>query len=422
MPVPAEQRHHVGRRVGRQLHQPGPACSPPASPSSTPDSSQITPLAGLSGQVNALFCDSSANTVYVGGNFKGSASTNAIAWIAGTGWHDLPFSGFNGPVTSIAQASNGHLIFGGVFTRSATRASPPPSRTARSSTCPPPTSPRARPPRPPASATPPTSSCKTAGVDGAGNTWLLQDNTAGFWEAAFDFGFQPTKLRLWNTHQDGRGTKTWRFTAPANEGIMNFTYIDPATGRNQSCTNQCPLSSDKNVPFQDFHFVNVIGMASFRIDISDWFGSGGGLDGIELFENDIFAYAIDRFNEPSCSGSPTVSSATSTGPWSESPSFQSQSKYLTAQLSAPITDQSASVVFTPDIRDAGNYSVNIYTPGCMQDSSCSTRGQVNITVSMVRAAPPPQCSCSRPTTSTSTTRSTSAPSTPARAPSAPPSP
>jgi hypothetical protein len=80
------------------------------------NTSAITPLTGLSGQVSALLCDESTNTVYVGGSFKGANSTNAIAWVGTAGWTDLPFSGFNGPVTSITKASNGHIVFGGSFT------------------------------------------------------------------------------------------------------------------------------------------------------------------------------------------------------------------------------------------------------------------------------------------------------------------
>jgi len=353
-----------------------------------PNTSQITPLSGLSGQVNAVLCDSGRNQVFVGGNFKGSTSTNAIAWTSGSGWTNLPFSGFNGPVTSITKAPNGHIIFGGRFTGLGNASIPTTQRdgqvinlssatvTSGSSTS------------TAGFGDPKNIVCKTDGKDGAGNTWLLQDNTPGFWQASFDYGFQPTKIRLRNTHQGGRGTRTWRFTALPINGIMNFTYIDPASGQNRSCTNQCPLSDDSKVQFQDFFFVNVIGMNSFRVDVSDWYGAGGGLNGIELFSNDIFAYAVNRFNEPSCSGSPTISSSTSTGPWQESPSLQSQSKYLTAQLSPPVTSSSASVVFTPDIREAGNYSVNMYTPGCMQDGTCASRGQVTVTMNMVSGRAP----------------------------------
>ena len=338
-----------------------------------PNTSAITPLSGLSGQVNALLCDQDQNTVFVGGNFAGANSTNAIAWVGTQGWTNLPFAGFNGPVTSITKASNGHIIFGGSFTGlgNASLPSTPDGQVinlssanissgASAST--------------PGFSDPKNIVCKGS-AGGSGNTWLLQDHTPGFWQAGFQFGFEPTKLRLYNTHQDGRGTKTWRFTALPINGIMNFTYIDPATGQNASCTSECPLSSDTSVQFQDFHFVNTIGMNGFRVDISDFYGNGGGLDGIELFENDIFAYAINDFNEPQCAGLSFSSKATTTGPWQVTQSGLSTSEYLTAELSSPISSSSASIVFSPDIRESGHYSVSVYTPGCLQDNSCNSRGQ-----------------------------------------------
>ncbi|OAA64316.1 cellular morphogenesis protein [Niveomyces insectorum RCEF 264] len=355
-----------------------------------PNTSQVTPMPGLLGQVNAVFCDQERNSIFVGGNFLGPNSTNAIAWVANAGWTPLPFAGFNGPVTSITKASNGHIIFGGGFTSLGNTttsvagqqdgqvinlSSANITATGSASTT--------------GFSDPTNIVCKTNGADGAGNTWLLQDNTPGAWEAKFQFGFQPSKLRLWNTRENGRGTQTWRFTALPLNGIMNFTYIDPSTGGNASCTSECPLSHSADVPFQDFHFVNRVGMDAFRLDISAWFGAGGGLDGIELFEDDILTYAINAFNEPSCAVSASeASTASTTGPWTVSPSFQSTSEYLTAELTSPVSSSSASVVFSPDIKQSGNYSVNMYTPGCMQDGTCSTRGQVNITVSMVAGQPP----------------------------------
>ncbi|KAL0938731.1 cellular morphogenesis protein [Colletotrichum truncatum] len=343
-----------------------------------PNTTEVTPLSGLSGQVNALLCDQETNTVYVGGNFRAANSTNAIAWVGTDGWTNLPFAGFNGPVSSITKASNGHVVFGGSFTGLGNTSTPstPDGQVINISN---------------ANITSASSStttgfsdprniiCKTSGIDGAGNTWLLSDNSAGFWQATFGFGFQPTKLRLWNTRQDGRGTKTFRFTAFPLGGILNMTYLDPATGRNASCTSECPLSHDEKVTFQDFHFVNVVGMNSFRIDISAFYGSGGGFNGIQLFEDDINSYAVNDFNAPSCADSDTKSSSSATGPWTVSPSQQSSSQYLTAKLSGTISEKSASVTFLPDLKESGNYSVNLYTPGCIQDGTCSTRGQVNIT-------------------------------------------
>ncbi|KHN96472.1 cellular morphogenesis protein [Metarhizium album ARSEF 1941] len=343
-----------------------------------PNTSEITPLKGLEGEVSALYCDDSRKTVYVGGNFKASNSTNAIAWTDTDGWSNLPFAGFNGQVNAISKTSNGHIVFGGSFTGLGNTSAPnqPDSQminlsggkiTATNGAT-------------TSGFSDPKNIVCSSGSDGPGSTWLAADNVPATWEADFGFTFQPTKLRLYNTRQDGRGTKTFRFLAFPLNGILNFTYVDPSTGNNASCTSECPLSNDPNVKFQDFHFVNRVGMDSFQVAISDWYGPGAGLSGIELFQDDMFAYAIDTFNEPNCKGIVFPSTATSTGPWRESPSTQSSSDYLVATLrGGDIDGNSASVVFIPNIVESGNYSVNMYTPGCIPDASCSTRGQVNVT-------------------------------------------
>ena len=249
-----------------------------------PGAQNITALPGLTGNVETVWCDQDTNTVYVGGDFKGGQSTNAIAWVGMAGWSDLPFSGFDGPVHEIRGAPNGKVIFAGSFTGLGNATTPKQKDqqvinlssadvTAESSS----TAAGFSDPR--------NIVCKTDGKDAAGSTWLLEDNKPGFWKANLSFGFQPTMLRLWNTRHDGRGTDIFRFTALNINGIMNFTYIDPATGNNQTCDARCPLPHDSKVPFQDFHFVNQVGMSSFQIDISSWHGQGGGLNGIELFQD-----------------------------------------------------------------------------------------------------------------------------------------
>ncbi|CAN8098640.1 unnamed protein product [Discula destructiva] len=345
-----------------------------------PNTTAVTSLLGLQGSVNAVLCD--GDTVYVGGNFMGvDNSTNAVSYIADSGFKALPFAGFNGVVSSIARTSNGHIIFGGSFTGLGNTSTPsqPDEQVINLSTA---NISAAGSSAITGFSEPTNIICKTGGVDGSGSTWLLADNTAGSWSASMSFGYRPTKLRLYNTRQDGRGTQTWRFTALPLNGIMNFTYIDPSTNQNITCTSECPLSNNSSIVYQDFHFVNVIGMNAFRIDISAWYGGGGGLDGIELFQDDIFAYAINDFNEPTCASISTASSATQTGAWETSPSHDSNAEYLTATLSSPITNDSASVVFFPDIRESGYYTVNVYTPGCRQDNSCEARGQVQLTGTM----------------------------------------
>lgn len=96
--------------------------------------------------------------------------------------------------------------------------------------------------------------------------------------------------------------------------------------------------------------------------------------------SDIYTFAINDFNEPKCGGVTTGALSTPTGPWVTTPSHDSNSQYLTATLQGQDIDpEDASVMFQPDITQAGNYSVLVYTPGCRGDNTCSTRGRVNIT-------------------------------------------
>lgn len=353
-----------------------------------PKSGKITPLPGLTGQVNAVLCDQDTNTVYVGGSFKGENSTNAVAWVGMSGWANLPFEGFNGPVNSIVKSTNNTVIFGGSFTGLGNTTAPTKKdqqiiniSSANISTS--------------ANTTqagfidPTNIVCKTNGQDGASNTWLLPDNQPGYWKADMNFGYEPSLFRIYNTRQDGRGTKTFRFTALPLGGIMNFTYNDPDTGKDELCDALCHLSANPSVPYQDFKFINTVGMSSFRIDISEWYGQGGGLDGVELFQDDIFAYAESDLNEPACANTSTPSNSTVTGPWEVTPSFMSNSRYLSADLSGPnVKSQNVSVVFKPDIKQKGNYSVTIYTPGCLQDNTCAKRGIVNVTGSYATSTVP----------------------------------
>jgi hypothetical protein len=247
----------------------------------------VTALAGLTGSVNALYCDTEGGQVYVGGSLDGSNSTNAILWK--NGWQDLSFNGFNGPIYSIIQASNKNIIFGGEFNGLGGNASTVSSENNTQII-------------PISSADisaqtnsaligfsdPKVIACKADyTTQGADSTWLLADRAPGSWKAEFGFGFEPTSLKLYNTDYQGRGTKTFRFTALPDGGILNLTYTDPNSGRSAFCDARCPLP-EGNTTAQDFSFVNVVGMNAFRIDISDWWGAGAGLNGIQLFQDGKF--------------------------------------------------------------------------------------------------------------------------------------
>lgn len=98
----------------------------------------------------------------------------------------------------------------------------------------------------------------------------------------------------------------------------------------------------------------------------------------------MYSYAVNDFNEPEkCGPTTSKSEATSTGSWQITPSHSSTSEYLTAVLQgSPIDTDATTVTFHPDIKQSGNYSVTIYTPGCSGDGTCGTRGRVNVSTSM----------------------------------------
>ncbi|KAF1946330.1 hypothetical protein EJ02DRAFT_462666 [Clathrospora elynae] len=351
-----------------------------------PTNGTVEALDGLTGSVNTLYCDREAGQVYVGGQLSGSNSTNAILWK--NGWTDLSFNGFNGIIHSITRASNSkNIIFGGEFNGLGGLNAPPPVSMENKTQIIPIASGDISAESSSGSqgvSDPKNIACKADfTTEGPGSTWLLADQSPGSWRADFDFGFEPTSLRLYNSDYEGRGTKTFRYTALPDGGILNLTYADPSNGQQAFCDARCPLPQG-NTTAQDFSFVNVVGMTGFRIDISDWYGNGAGLNGIQLFQDAIYSYAINDFNEPqTCGPSTARSEATTTGSWQVTPRQQSDSNYLTTVLQgSPIDTEAATVTFFPDIKQSGNYSVTIYTPGCQGDDTCDSRGRVNVTASM----------------------------------------
>ena len=68
--------------------------------------------------------------------------------------------------------------------------------------------------------------------------------------------------------------------------------------------------------------------------------------------------------------------ASKAGPWKVQPSAQSFSGFLAANYTS---DGDVSVTFdTSPIDHDGNYSVSMYTPGCIQTGDCNRRGTVSI--------------------------------------------
>lgn len=63
---------------------------------------------------------------------------------------------------------------------------------------------------------------------------------------------------------------------------FNLSYVDPVTQQTIVCSKHCILSNDT---YQDFTVVDPISATGIRININSWFGSGGGLSFVQIYQS-----------------------------------------------------------------------------------------------------------------------------------------
>lgn len=69
---------------------------------------------------------------------------------------------------------------------------------------------------------------------------------------------------------------------------FELSYVDPITHETTTCTTDCTLSNDTTVGYQDFTVLNSPSATGIRIQIDSWYGQGGGLGGVEIFQSGKF--------------------------------------------------------------------------------------------------------------------------------------
>ncbi|OBA20641.1 hypothetical protein METBIDRAFT_32609 [Metschnikowia bicuspidata var. bicuspidata NRRL YB-4993] len=261
------------------------------------------------------------------------------------------------------------------------------------------------------------------------STWALEDASGGEWSAELPLemqGITPTKIRIYVPDDTLNGISTFRFYTFPNNGIMNLTYVDPATNQIAYCDAWCPLqlsstlegSADLNVDdadsysdddsvyldengsffryldsetktrsvgygrdFQEFALVNDILVDAFTLSTVGWYGSRGEFSGFELYLDAITVYGNDTLNELNCgseSDQASNSAVIESGTWQAVLSL-TDSETVTNYL-VSIVDDSSSMTLYPNISYSGDYSILFYTPGCTADGSCSERSLVNVTL------------------------------------------
>ncbi|KAI9498129.1 cortical protein marker for cell polarity-domain-containing protein [Zychaea mexicana] len=342
---------------------------------------------GIDGPVYTLYCDESSNSVYAGGRFMAPVApapqySESLSYFGGGVavwkddlWHGLPWKGFNGPVNAIAEnGATGTILFGGRFDTSADGQ----NYYAPSS-------------QPVSLASPAVISAQNSGTVNSDpqsivcpetldeDPWLVLDDTAGSWQAAFPYSITPSLIRLSNTHQDGRGTKNFSVISIPSNTAFNFSYIDPITRKRSQCSTDCSLTDDPSVEYQDFQVRDTTLSSGIRIEISSWYGSGAGLSSVEIFQSEIFVYAVDGLNGKACATSMdyTQRSLISTeGSWASDQVSGSYVHLLSSSFSAS-QSSSVSATFKPYLPESGRYEVYLYAPAC--SSGCAQRSQIDVT-------------------------------------------
>lgn len=334
----------------------------------------------LNGTIHTLYCDAATNTIYAGGNFTYNNQTGAATYnISSSTWSIPLFGGFpEGSNIKSIIAFNDSIVYGGSFTGLA-NTSLIGSSTGDNSTL----------------FNSQRISFNLANIFGDGTAsnnnpksitcpsdnsdWVMEPNRVGSWNAIWPFYFNPTVLKLYNLNDGSNGASIFRVRSFPSNGIMNLTYINKTTNTPEYCDAWCPLPQSSKEKFLEFGFVNTIGMNGLQIEILDYYGAYGGLGGVELFQNDAFTFANQSFNlQNSCDTNKFASSSILDGDF-VSPNV-SATTYITAEINEPSQISETAVIYQPNISMPGNYTFLLFTPGCLQDGSCSTRSGINVTI------------------------------------------
>ncbi|CAG8678838.1 16848_t:CDS:2, partial [Dentiscutata erythropus] len=338
-------------------------------------------MEGLDNSVHSLYCDNNNSLVYVGGEFvtpvnpaahglniSDFGGSVAIWHVGNSSWSALPFKGFNGPVYTIAyNVQNNTVYFGGQFDATSDgNFGTLPNNTqpiglqnatlsdGNSATL--------------TNFTDPSVLICSNEPDGPRNTWLLEDNAVGLLRIRFDYDITPTAIGLKNTNYQGRGTKTFRLISLPDNALITLSYTNTTNGTTLTCSNSCPLDPS-NTDYQLFNFVNPTTLRSIEIIILDYYGQGGGLHGIQLYQSDITVRGISSYNSPTCSNSSSssiYSNTTTVGNWTAQLLPGVWDNVLeTTVPAAEIANSTAKLIMKPYIPQAGYYNVTLNSPSCV---------------------------------------------------------
>ncbi|AMD22909.1 HHR140Cp [Eremothecium sinecaudum] len=237
---------------------------------------------------------------------------------------------------------------------------------------------------------------------GANDAWLLEYSTTGELHVGLVNQITPSKIRIYNSRTADNQIKVFRILTAPSGSIMNLTYVDPATGDLLTCDAWCPLQSRAELTrlsanrsshdvvrfvqnnkvllkwtpeYQEFAFVNHVPTDELSFIALGSYGSNVGLYGLELYQNEYDTYINNTLNQPNCvdQGDSSSSRILDNSEWY-------QGLPGASYMATSFTSGNPSVAFNPVIPFPGIYTLNLVTPGCLDDNTCNNRGIVNVTV------------------------------------------
>lgn len=235
-------------------------------------------------------------------------------------------------------------------------------------------------------------------------SWL-QEGTSGTLECALPYEVLPNKIRIYNSPNEDNEISLFRIMTSPSDSIMNLTYIDPLSGELEFCDAFCPLLNretleqastnvssnasqiiyiDNNhtdvnwsADYQEFAFVNNLKVSGLQFMALSSYGDNVGLSSFQIFQDTISVFANNSLNEAGCSSIATSSySSISDNIWTQG---LANNSYIATQY-IESSENIPKVTFYVNIDYPGAYTINIYTPGCLTDGTCSSRSVVNVTL------------------------------------------
>ena len=175
----------------------------------------------------------------------------------------------------------------------------------------------------------------------------------------------------------------YSLTSIPDNTVQTLTFVDPATGLNQSCSDPCPLQTNASNLYQDFLFASDVALTGFQLKLTEFTGASSGLHLLQLLSSGAFASAVANRNNASCFA-PNASGVSLIGEWTEREVTTDIAGTVQDILTASVdvgtpSSEGPSITWMPYVSASGNYDVNLLVPGCINFQDCDSRTSVKVT-------------------------------------------